>query len=293
MNDAYFTSDWHLDHERSLRFEARKGYVTHKELEEKIIDNAFEVLKPGDNLFYVGDLRWNSKKEDLDIFFNKFKSKRVNFHWVLGNHDKVPNGYIHSALKSVSMIKDMEVNKQAITLCHYPMLCWNKSHYNSWQLHGHIHYKDNTYNKWDKLNMNGDIPNGKRLNVNIELHSWQLWSYPEVEFAMSIKPDNWDYIDKTKILKDLLDKKVLETKAINTSTIKDYNQETQEYFNSGVNDGFKYMAVMCDTFSHEDYPSYHTTLESANEYINIERRDFMTRFLSLFDLSSGEKIRGV
>lgn len=196
MSNWYFTSDWHLDHERSLRFPARTSFSTHKELENIILNNTFEVLKPNDNIYYIGDLRWNSNKEWLDTFFSSFKKKRINFHWILGNHDKVPEGYHHSALVSLAYIKDVIVQKQPITLCHYPMLVWNKSHYNSWQLHGHIHLKDSTYNKWLKLDMNGDIPSGKRFNVNVEFHDWKPWSFDELKVEMDKLYDNWDLIKK-------------------------------------------------------------------------------------------------
>lgn len=26
-----------------------------------------------------------------------------------------------------------------IVLCHYPLACWNKEHYGSWHIYGHIH----------------------------------------------------------------------------------------------------------------------------------------------------------
>ena len=76
------------------------------------------------------------------------------------------------------------------------------------------------------------------------------------------------------------------------STIRDYKEEIQDYFNRGVTLGKKFMVIMCDTFDFEDYPSYHDTIDSANEYINEKADKNMARFMSLFDLTSGEKIKG-
>lgn len=193
MNESYFSSDWHKDHERSLRFFARRSFETHKQCEELIENKAFAKMKPGSNFYYVGDLRWNSTKEVLDNFFKEFKKRKINFHWILGNHDKLPSGYSHSALTSVSQIKNIEIQKQKITLCHFPMISWEKSHYNAWHLHGHIHYNDSSYRKMEPFVLDRNpFLTGKILNVNIELHDWEVWSFEEVFEYMSLQNNNWD-----------------------------------------------------------------------------------------------------
>jgi calcineurin-like phosphoesterase family protein len=190
VSEAWFTSDWHFGHERSLHFAARKGFKKHKDVEDIILDRLWTLLAPGDNLYYLGDLQWHSTKESLDVLFDVFKRRRVNFHWVLGNHDNVPQNYKHRALVSVSVLKDVAIKKQPMTLCHYPMLCWNRSHYDAIQLHGHIHDEDSTH----KLMEGIALPPARRLNVNVEFHSWEPWAFEDI-LLITKNTHNWDLID--------------------------------------------------------------------------------------------------
>lgn len=75
---------------------------------------------------------------------------------------------------------DMEINGHAITLCHYAMRVWNKSHFNAWQLYGHSH---------------GTLPSaGKQHDVGIDANEFFPVSMENIECMMSDKPDNFDYI---------------------------------------------------------------------------------------------------
>ena len=190
---TYFSSDWHFDHERSLRFHARKAFKTHKELEDIILSRALDTMRPGDNMYFLGDLGWKLTKQSLDAIFNGFKKKKINFHWILGNHDKIPQGYHHKALCFVGPSKMIFVDKQAIFLSHYPYLVWDKSHFGSWNLHGHIHVEDSTWNKA----LVRDYSNGKQMNVNIETQGeWRPYSFDDIVKKMELLPDNWDLIRK-------------------------------------------------------------------------------------------------
>lgn len=63
-------------------------------------------------------------------------------------------------------LADITVEGQKITLCHYAMHTWNKSHHGAWQLHGHSH---------------GSLkpdPNMLRVDVGVD-----CWSYSPVSMA--------------------------------------------------------------------------------------------------------------
>ena len=64
--------------------------------------------------------------------------------YIRGNHDKALNDYLKSRsfldlgnLKEITIIEDD--SKYSITMCHFPLMSWNKSHYGSWSLCGHSH----------------------------------------------------------------------------------------------------------------------------------------------------------
>lgn len=184
----FFTSDWHLGHDTILKGFRKEVFSSTDEMNKKIISNIFEVIKPGDQLYYLGDMYWKFPQDELDKLFIAFKKHKINFHFITGNHD--PKHLKYSAIVWQGTLKDIVINKQPITLCHYPMVVWNKSHYNAWQLHGHIHYKDST---WFKL-FERDIYEGKQINVNCELHNFMPLSFEELFELMKNKNDNFDLI---------------------------------------------------------------------------------------------------
>ncbi len=153
-------------------------------MDETIITNIISPLKPKDEFFFLGDLSWSH--ETTFKFFERFP-KDVKFHWILGNHEKGWEQFKKNC-SSISSISETKIGDNSVILCHYPMITWNKSHYNSWQLFGHHHMKSNG---WQELE-NKVV--GKALNVNIEFHNYKPWSEEEIIEYMSHRQDNWDLI---------------------------------------------------------------------------------------------------
>lgn len=65
-----------------------------------------------------------------------------------------------------------------------------------------------------------------------------------------------------------------------------------EWFDRGKKEGARYMIVVCDTFSYEDYPAYVKPTEDINERINYFRRSPMQRIMEVYDLemSRGDQL---
>ena len=185
----WFSSDFHLGHTNLHKKGYRKNiFSSIEEHDEVIIENIFSVIKPGDNFYFLGDLFFKYSTEEKITFFNRFKKNRVNFHWILGNHDKPIR---HKAIVFIGHIKDIKIGKQRITLCHYPMIVWNNSHLGAWQLFGHIHKNDNTdlIFPYERL--------GKQLNVNVDFWDFKPVSFEEIEEIMKKKKENFDILHKT------------------------------------------------------------------------------------------------
>jgi calcineurin-like phosphoesterase family protein len=183
----YFTSDWHLGHKLMLRL-GHRPFKTMDEMNNTIIDNMFKVLKKGDILYFLGDLGWDNSI--IDYFFNN-KPKGVQFHWILGNHDKNSAKY-SKFCESISPIKEVKVEGNTIVLCHYPLTTWNKSHFNSFMLYGHHHIGSHGT---DKLDVHTE---GKMLNVNVEFNDYKPWSEKDILAYMKEQPDNWDFISEAQ-----------------------------------------------------------------------------------------------
>lgn len=135
-----FTSDLHLGHENLLG--TRSMFDSIEEHDETLIRNWNSVVHKGDDVWILGDIIFRSKNH-ASYYLDRMKGKK---HLVVGNHDrdwmrKVDN--ISDYFESVDYLVTLKLQKKEITLCHYPMLEWPRSHYgvegNSFLIHGHIH----------------------------------------------------------------------------------------------------------------------------------------------------------
>jgi len=179
----YFTSDFHIGHTKVIQF-SKRPFSSVQEMDDTIIKNVISILKPKDELYFLGDFSWSLSSSQK--FFSQLPYD-VDFYYILGNHE---NGHerFKSRCKVISPLYEIVIAGNITTLCHYPMITWNKSHYNSWHLFGHHH---NNSNGTDKLS---SLVHGKALNVNIEFHDYKPWSEDEIVAYMSKRPDNWDLI---------------------------------------------------------------------------------------------------
>lgn len=199
----WFSSDWHLGQESIIRLSDRPFSNT-EEMDSTIIKNMIAPLKSGDVFYFLGDMG-----KDLDIlrkFFDAFP-RGVAFIWVMGNHDSTQTynalretGAFHGKNVISRDIAEIKIGKkiagisrQIAIACHYPMLSWDKSHYNSWQLFGHHHKRSNGHKEITERTK------GKQLNVCCEFHDFKPLSEIDIERLMSEKEDNWDYINTKKM----------------------------------------------------------------------------------------------
>lgn len=181
----WFTSDWHLGHENTRKFSIRP-YNTVEEMDKDIISHVFSKLRKGDNLYYLGDLTFSD--EIAEPFLMQIKKRRINFYWILGNHDiklKIKN--LEQYCHEVTFQKVIKRDKTKIHLSHFPQLCWDNSFRNSFHMYGHIHVSSPEYKETERR------MSGKSLNVNIELNNMKMWNLHEVFYYMENRPNNWDY----------------------------------------------------------------------------------------------------
>jgi calcineurin-like phosphoesterase family protein len=178
----YFGSDFHLSHANIIKY-CNRPFSSVEENDEVITDNILSVLKPGDRFYFLGDMAFN--REAITKFFKKFPHN-IEFHFILGNHDKVSNRELMEYCQSVNQYKMVQEKGKEIFLCHYPMYTWNKSHFGSYMLFGHHH--------WDTRN----IFYGKMMNVCVDANNFKPVSFDEVVAFMDKRENNWDYIKDRK-----------------------------------------------------------------------------------------------
>lgn len=195
----YFSSDWHLDHEKIIKL-TNRPFKDLIEMNNTILERYKDDVKPGDTFYFLGDLGWSHAT--IEGFFINYHNPKVPFHWVIGNHDKkyiahfkqrvlprVKNVFLHEGLLDVEVMHKEE--KYVMTLCHYPMITWNRSHFGAWQLYGH-HHTDYS-GEFKYLRENAKCM-GKQVNVSCDLWNYYPVSIDQVIDSMENLPNNWDLI---------------------------------------------------------------------------------------------------
>lgn len=108
MSYLWLTADTHLGHRNALNF-CNRPYMSLEDMNDGIIRNANERIKPEDTVFCVGDFYFrggNNSKDKAEDY-----EARLNGKWIFieGNHDRKNKmrGMIYAATMSHSGLKIM------------------------------------------------------------------------------------------------------------------------------------------------------------------------------------------
>lgn len=169
MSKSWFASDYHFDHKNILKYDKRP-FDSVEEMNEEIISNHNALVSDDDDVYFLGDFCFSNKAEDY------LKQLKGNLYFIRGNHD---NSDIIRLYKKYGTylgdFKEIRVNGTNITLCHYAMKVWNKSHYGAWHLYGHSH---------------GSLPddiNSNSFDVGVNCHDYKPLEYSDVKAIMAKK----------------------------------------------------------------------------------------------------------
>ncbi len=100
-------------------------------MDSEIIARFNAVVKPGDTVYDLGDFAFKNPKLYLPLL-------NVTPVRIKGSHDHDLKGPYMLVIEPKDLV-DEYGNQITITLCHYAMRSWEKSHYASWALFGHHH----------------------------------------------------------------------------------------------------------------------------------------------------------
>lgn len=170
---VWFTSDHHHFHKNIIKYSNRPW--TFEEQTDKLIETWNSQVGILDDVYHLGDFAFAGIKK-FDKVVDILNQLNGRIHLILGNHD-YPNLWrrIEDAniphIEWIERYKEIKVEGQRITLCHYALRHWNQMHYGAWNLHGHSH---------------GSLPPiGKQLDVGIDSHpDFKLYSLDEIRDHM-------------------------------------------------------------------------------------------------------------
>ena len=178
---TFTTSDIHLFHKNILKFEPEsRPFSSLNEMHTVIINNWNNVVDIDDTVYIIGDVSFGKLTATVDIL------TRLNGNLILikGNHDHelLRKPSFSNCFIRIENFLEIKVNGQEYTLCHYPMLSWNKSHINSYQLFGHLH------SRWKG--------NNKQLNVGMDCHNLTPIDFDDIPSLLSELPERNDFFNK-------------------------------------------------------------------------------------------------
>lgn len=131
-----YISDMHLGHANAIDFDHRP-FMDVDEMDHCMIELWNSRVSADDDMYIVGDFCFKSERTP-DWYLRQLKGHK---HLIIGNHDSIMVNCPEAAKYLESMDKMLHVSNDGkqICLCHFPLTQWNKAHYGSWHIYGHIH----------------------------------------------------------------------------------------------------------------------------------------------------------
>jgi calcineurin-like phosphoesterase family protein len=144
-------------------------------MNDKLIQNWNEIVPDDGIVFHLGDVALKAPQKGLNDILHELNGIKYR---IKGIHEKsaLHTEYLKSHWEGIFDILDINVydesikhKQQKIVLCHYPMLTWNGSHRDSWNLFGHCH---------GNLGKNHAKT---QLDVGVDCHNFYPISYEQVK----------------------------------------------------------------------------------------------------------------
>lgn len=145
----WFTSDTHFGHANAIKF--GRPFSTMEEMDAELARRWNALVGDDDEVWHLGDFCWPKKP---GAYLDQLKGR---LHLIVGNHDHKQTRN-HPRWLSVQHFIELKDGPENLTLCHYALEVWNKSHYGALHFHGHSH---------------GNLPSrGRRIDVGVDAHSF-------------------------------------------------------------------------------------------------------------------------
>lgn len=127
-----------------------------------------------DEVYMLGDFSFGSANKTENII----RQLKGRLHLIRGNHDQWldKNESLYEYFESVQDYKRTKIDGKDVVMFHYPIAEWEKMHYGSYHLFGHVH--GNT------------IVPGRAMDVGIDARPQKdmgLWSWEEIDKILSEK----------------------------------------------------------------------------------------------------------
>jgi calcineurin-like phosphoesterase family protein len=171
---TYVTSDCHFGHKNIIKYEpVSRPFSSIEEMDEVLIERWNSKVKENDEIYILGDFSFHKVNKTVEIL-GRLSGKKC---LIVGNHD---NHLInHDPFKEMFVgyydLLDNKIAGKHYVMCHYPLLSWNRSHYGSVNLFGHLH------SSWKG--------NRQQLNVGMDCHNLYPIAFEEIDSLLAALPE--------------------------------------------------------------------------------------------------------
>lgn len=182
--NIFFTADHHFFHKNIIKF-CDRPFENVEEMNERLILNWNGRIRENDLVYVLGDMVWEGNEQDIQNLLNRLQGKIIYIPSQEWTHEKVITWPYAKRFMQISPLLTIKHFGIYITLCHYCLRTWPKSHYNHWHLYAHSHG-----------NLN---PIGKSWDSGVDNNNFMPLSLDEIKSIMENRPDNPNLIkDKRK-----------------------------------------------------------------------------------------------
>lgn len=147
-------------------------------MDEAIIKNWNSKVGPKDLVYHLGDFCFGDRKTHLN-YTSRLQGRII---LIEGNHDSVGQPQNYGFSEKHKLLEVKIEGRQHITLCHFAMRVWPRSHYDSFHLYEHSH---------------NCLPGqGKSMDVGVDANNFTPLSFEEIKTIMDTKPHNFNWLKR-------------------------------------------------------------------------------------------------
>lgn len=172
----YYISDLHFGHKNAINFDERP-FENVNEMAKVIIDGWNRKVSKNDNVYILGDFSYKDEKSP-EWYLKQLSGHK---HLIIGNHDTLllQNEKAMRYFESVDKIKyiadELAGNNVHISLCHFPILEWDRKRHGSYHIYGHIHAHD-----YETSKIMYEFGDGRALNAGCMINHYVPCSLREL-----------------------------------------------------------------------------------------------------------------
>ncbi len=195
---TFFTADHHFFHTNIIKF-VKRPYESVGHMNEDMITKWNQTITNRDQVYFLGDFTLGNIEQARAIF------ARLNGkiwlvpgghddRWIKGLKQEIMYSGMYTDEPRPVVIMDKLFYRKfqgvSLTLCHYPLYSWEKSHYGALHLHGHCHGTIG----WVSPSGDKQLPPGETngLRVDVGVDNWGFYPVTLDQILTRLKSEGYD-----------------------------------------------------------------------------------------------------